>query len=136
MEKKHIKIAAVIILLTLACTGFWFMPVKPLKSAAPDEITSIRIDRPGMENITDPEIVRTIAENLYSCGAKRSGISFGRMGSVYDIYLYKGDTCVSRFSLCADDLARDSVFFYSPRTGTYCKEYIDNLQLPESETKS
>ena len=136
MEKKAVKIGAVIILLTVICTGFWLMPVKPLRGCTPDEITKISIEgKLGLENITDPEIVRTIAENIDSCGAKRSGISFSRRGYACVIYCYKGDECISSFSLCGKETARDSFFFYKPLNGTYCTEYINNLPVPEPETK-
>ena len=134
MKKKTVKISAVIILLAAVCICCWFIPVKPLKGAVPGEITKISVrGRPELENITDPEIVRTIAENIYSCGAKRCGISFGRMGYAYIVEFYKGDEFISSFSLCSNDTARDNKFFFCPQNGTYCKDYIDSL--PGTEAK-
>ena len=128
MKKSAITAAALIIVFAAIGLGIWFAPVRPLKGCKPEDITMIKIYYINKDTmLTDEKEVRTIAENIYSCGAKRSAISFGRMGSVYKLGFYKGDECISTFSLCGEDCARDAFFFYSPINGSYCKDYLDTV---------
>ena len=130
-QKKRIIRAAVFLLIAALIAVWWLMPIRILKGYRPEDITRIDIEGipGGMLSVTDETEVQTIAENLYTCGAVRRGISFGRMGSVYNLYLYAGDTCVRKFCVIDTATARDSVFFYKPKNGEliYCKKYLDRL---------
>ena len=130
-QKKRIIRAAVFPAIAALVTVWWLMPIRILKGYRPEDITRIDIEGipGGMLSVTDETEVRTVAENLYTCGAVRRGISFGRMGSVYNLYLYAGDTCVRKFCVIDTATARDSVFFYKPKNGDliYCKKYLDRL---------
>lgn len=128
--KKALKAAtAVLILLIAVFAVVWFMPAKILKNCTPQDITRIEVETDSFPaySITDEAEVCTVAENIQSCGAKKDGISFGRMGDVYKLNFYKGDEYVGSFSVISGDTARDSVFFYRPENGSYCKEYLDRL---------
>ncbi len=130
-HKKRIFRAAVFPVIAALVTVWWLMPIRILKGYRPEDITRIDIEGipGGMLSVTGETEVRTVAENLYTCGAVRRGISFGRMGSVYNLYLYAGDTCVRKFCVIDTATARDSVFFYKPKNGEliYCKKYLDRL---------
>lgn len=130
-HKKRIFRAAAFPAITALVIVWWLMPIRILKGYRPENITRIDIEGipGGMLSVTNETEVRTIAENLYTCGAVRRGISFGRMGSVYNLYLYAGDTCVRKFCVIDTATARDSVFFYKPKNGDliYCKKYLDRL---------
>lgn len=130
-QKKRIIRAAVFPVIAALVTVWWLMPIRILKGYRPEDITRIDIEGipGGMLSVTDETEVRTVAENLYTCGAVRRGISFGRMGSVYNLYLYAGDTCVRKFCVIDTATARDSVFFYKPKRGdlAYNRAYLDEL---------
>ena len=130
-HKKRIIRAAVFPAIAALVIVWWLMPIRILKGYQPEDIKRIDIEGipGGMLSVTGETEVRTIAENLYTCGAVRRGISFGRMGSVYNLYLYAGDTCVRKFCVIDTATARDSVFFYKPKNGDliYCKKYLDRL---------
>ena len=115
-QKKLIRTAAVILLLLTAVTVWWLIPVRPLHGCEPEEITRITVTGfPGAGTVTlDAEETLRAAENLYQCKAKRAGISFGRMGWVYQLHIFKGDSLVRTFSVIGSDRARDSMFFYKP----------------------
>ncbi len=130
-SKKRLIRAAVLLVIAVLIAVWWLMPIRILKGYRPEDITKIEID--GISNrrvtLTDETVVRTIADNLYTCGAVKSGISYGRMGTVYDMFLYAGDKCIRSFSINSNDSARDSVFFYKPKSGdlAYCRAYLDEL---------
>lgn len=130
-QKKRIIRAAVFPVIAALIAVWWLMPIRILKGYRPEDITKIEID--GISNrrvtLTDETVVRTIADNLYTCGAVKSGISYGRMGTVYDMFLYVGDKCIRRFCVIDTATARDSVFFYKPKRGdlAYNRAYLDEL---------
>lgn len=130
-HKKRIIRAAVFPAIAALVIVWWLMPIRILKGYRPEDITRIDIEGipGGMLSVTDETEVRTIAENLYTCGAVKDGISFGRMGSVYNLYLYAGDTCVRKFCVIDTATARDSMFFYKSKRGdlAYCRAYLDEL---------
>ena len=128
-QKKLIRTAAVILLLLIAVTVWWLIPVRPLRGCEPEEITRITATGfPGAGTVTlNAEETLRVAENLYQCKAKRAGISFGRMGWVYQLHIFKGDRLVRTFSVIDSDWARDSMFFYEPASGSYCIEYLNAL---------
>lgn len=128
-QKKRSFRAAVFPVIAALVTLWWLMPIRILKGYQPEDITRIDVESAVSFSVTNKREIRSIAENLYTCGAVRRGISFGRMGSVYNLYLYAGDTCVRKFCVIDTATARDSVFFYKPKNGDliYCKKYLDRL---------
>lgn len=138
-QKKRIIRAAVLLVIAVLIAVWWLMPIRILKGYRPEDITKIEID--GISNrrvtLTDETVVRTIADNLYTCGAVKSGISYARMGTVYDMFLYAGDKCIRRFCVIDTEYARDGVFFYKPKNGEliYCKKYLDTLSEEYRKTE-
>ena len=130
-HKKQIIRAAVFPAIAALIAVWWLMPIRILKGYRPEDITRIDIEGipGGMLSVTDETEVRTIAENLYTCGAVKDGISYMRMGYVYALHLYAGDKHIRRFCVNFSDSARDSLFFYKPKRGdlAYCRAYLDEL---------
>jgi len=128
-KKKLIRTAAVILLLLTAAAVWWLIPVRPLRGYEPKDITRIEIEGfPEVGTVTlNEEETRIIAENLYECKAQRAGISYGRMGYVYKLHIFAGDKWIRTFSVITGDRGRDSLFFYAPANGSYCREYLDQL---------
>lgn len=130
-QKKRIIRAAVFLLIAALIAVWWLMPIRILRGYQPEDITKIEID--GISNrrvtLTDETVVRTIAENLYTCGAVKDGISYMRMGYGYALNLYVGEKRIRRFCINSSDSARDSVFFYMPKRGdlAYNRAYLDEL---------
>lgn len=128
-KKKLITAAAVIVLLGAAFAAVRFIPLRLLKGRQPQDITRIDVigfTGAGLVTLDETE-TRLVAENLYECGAVRTKISFGRMGYVYQLSLYEGDRQIRTFSVIDDGWGRDSLFFYEPLHGSYCKTYLDQL---------
>ena len=130
-QKKRIIRAAVFLLIAALIAVWWLMPIRILKGYRPEDITRIDIEGipGGMLSVTDETEVRTIAENLYTCGAVKDGISYMRMGYGYALDLYVGEKRIRRFCINSSDSARDSVFFYKPKRGdlAYNRAYLDEL---------
>ena len=130
-SKKRIIRAAVLLVIAALIAVWWLMPIRILKGYQPEDITRIDIEGVpgGTASVTDETEVRTIAENLYTCGAVKDGISYMRMGYGYALNLYVGEKRIRRFSINSSDFARDSVFFYKPKSGdlAYCRAYLDEL---------
>lgn len=130
-QKKRIIRAAVFLVIAALIAVWWLMPIRILKGYQPEDITRIDIEGVpgGTASVTDETEVRTIAENLYTCGAVKDGISYMRMGYGYALHLYVGEKRIRRFCINTSDSARDSVFFYKPKRGDliYCRAYLDEL---------
>ena len=130
-QKKRIIRAEVLLVIAVLIAVWWLMPIRILKGYRPEDITRIDIEGVpgGTASVTDETEVRTIAENLYTCGAVKDGISYMRMGYGYALTLYVGEKRIRRFSINSSDYARDSVFFYKPIRGDliYCIAYLNEL---------
>ena len=130
-RKKLLRCGIILLLVIAAAVVWWLMPVRILRGCQPEDITKIEIEGVpgGKATVTDETEVRTIAENLFTCGAVKDGISYMRMGYGYKLSLYAGEKFIRSFSINSNDSARDSVFFYKPKRGdlSYCRAYLDTL---------
>lgn len=130
-RKKRIISAAVFLILLAVGTVWWFLPVRILRGCRPEDITRIDVEGfPVVGTVTlDEEETRIIAENMYECGAKHAGISFGAMGYVFKLHFYKGEEAVSSFSVIKEDWGRSPLFWFRPDKGSYCLDYLNELSM-------
>ena len=138
---KKLLIVLLIILAVIITLGaaVYFTDTKLLNNVNAEDINYIEVfsGNSGRRiKITDPEEIEYIVSNLKGATVKKSGISLGNMGYMYDIK-FIGDNYQEVYSLIlnSSDTVRMDPFFY--HSDDYlCFEYIQELENKYIESKS
>lgn len=131
MKKKLLPAVAILLLLVLAAI-LYFSPKTFGKNVSPSEVDRISVfdGSTGVGfTVTDPEDIRYIVENIQSCTMKRSGISLGRMGYLFQIcYIDSSDKpVIPLFFISSENTIRKDPFFYTCE-GSLCVDRLKALE--------
>lgn len=132
MKGKKVLKWLIVPLLALMIVVWYRIPVKALGGIRTDRVAKIEIfdGNTGYEvDVTSPEQIRSITDNLSSVKVKRDGVSLFRMGYRFRmVFLDANGQELGKLILNAPDTVRKDPFFYRT-TGddTLCYDEIWNI---------
>ena len=131
MKKIPFLILGIALVLVVIAAIWYFLPAAFLRGVAPSDITSISVfdgsTGEGFE-ISDPDEIRYIVENIQSAEMKKDTISIGYSGFCFRISFYdKTGKIMDSFTINSADTIRKDPFFYRC-DGTLCFDYLKELE--------
>lgn len=137
MNKKTVVMLCALVLAVAAGLVWWIAPKRFLRGADAAKVAEIRVFS-GVTGqgftVSDPEQIAYIVENFQSTAMTRSGLSLGRMGYGYRMTFADGNgKILASLILNSATSVRRDPFFYEPKEGGLCYEYLQELEKREKQ---
>ncbi|MCM1190337.1 MAG: hypothetical protein NC541_13705 [bacterium] len=138
MKKKETILLAVLILAVAGGLIWWIAPTRLLGRVDLAEVAEIRVFSGTTGEgftVSDPEQITYIVESFQSTSLKRYGFSLGHTGYGYRMSFADGNgKILASLILNGESSLRRDPFFYEPREGTLCYEYLQELEKREKQS--